>query len=876
MRAFTNGMAMPTVKQGVVCMHEKKITRRSFLKLAGALGAVTVITPPLRNLKVVRAFGKHSQEKPAYTVTKRIPQVCARACEADCAYYVTVGVDQATGLERALSLEGRPEDPVSRGKYCIKGLAFVDSLYDPDRLLVSMKRTNPKRGMNEDPGWVVIPSQQAVDEIIDKFKKLRREEIIMCSPGDPYTNLLCKSLGIRRSDQRTECFGTHYFINTLMITNPPNKFYSSTYTPTHSIWGYDYSNTNYMLWFGFDSFSKAGKAGILNHIAEGKRKGAKIVAFNPVKTPLADDIADEWYPIKPGTDLAVLLAMLKIVLDEGLYDENYLREYSDAAALVDVKTGRHVASQDGKWLVWSKEKNGVETIDECRAPAFDGGPYTFELDGRTVSAKPVLQLIKETVKDYTPEWAASITDVPAKDIARIAREFAKAAPKVCIPCLKRDAAGPNYANSWRLRHAINILQALVGAIDREGGVLLLNGVKIPWLEEVSPPVKEFPEQPTWSPDFRHEFPISEKIYREKDFSAPGHYGILGYGLYETDVIKAVFFRSPYRGLYSLIQPQMVEKALEKMELVVDWNMYMTDVAYWCDYVLPGGHQFEESKLDVRQYYPKNPCYVGGLPVQKSPGDCIGWGAIAMRIGMAMAPEYWTTDGSGDPSKTIPTNLGERALQEQGIASSMGEFMEKGGFWMDDSPYEDGKTLREIGYGRPNGRIRLYVDDFLDVGHEALPRWAPRWTQPEGEYKFSTVITRAPWHIHADPNFLNNPALKPLTQMNYIDCVWIHPDAGKEIGVSEGDWVVLETNPRYMPKEPRPVRAKVHLSKRVGRKDCVLLFHGMGYRTKHLRVAQNLGYREGDLIPQKDPAIVKKHDPTGMGWVEDVYVRIRKG
>ena len=67
MRAFTNGMAMPTVKQGVVCMHEKKITRRSFLKLAGALGAVTVITPPLRNLKVVRAFGKHSQEKPAYT-----------------------------------------------------------------------------------------------------------------------------------------------------------------------------------------------------------------------------------------------------------------------------------------------------------------------------------------------------------------------------------------------------------------------------------------------------------------------------------------------------------------------------------------------------------------------------------------------------------------------------------------------------------------------------------------------------------------------------------------------------------------------------------------------------------------------------------------
>lgn len=101
-------------------------------------------------------------------------------------------------------------------------------------------------------------------------------------------------------------------------------------------------------------------------------------------------------------------------------------------------------------------------------------------------------------------------------------------------------------------------------------------------------------------------------------------------------IKCVFFRNPYRGLFALVQPQMVEKALENIELVIDWNMYVDDLSYyWCDYILPAPHQFEEAKLDIRQYYPKYPCYVAGSPVQKAPGDCIGWGKLAVKIGLAL-------------------------------------------------------------------------------------------------------------------------------------------------------------------------------------------------------------------------------------------------
>ena len=126
-------------------------------------------------------------------------------------------------------------------------------------------------------------------------------------------------------------------------------------------------------------------------------------------------------------------------------------------------------------------------------------------------------------------------------------------------------------------------------------------------------------------------------------------------------------------------------------------------------------------------------------------------------------------------------------------------------------------------------------------------------------------------MHADPNFIDNPVLNMLSVKNHIDCVWISPAAGQQLNVQNGDEVILETNPKYMPELPRPVKAKVFMSSRITRDDCVMLFHGIGHRSKWLKHGV-WGYRDGDLIPQKDPNICKQHDPTGMGWVEDVRIR----
>ena len=108
-----------------------EVSRRRFLQVAGATGAVLAGGAfPFRNLKSAWAFGEHPQEQPPYRITKKVPQVCARACECDCAYNIIVGVDPATGVERAITIEGRPEDPVSNGKFCVCLLYTSDAADD--------------------------------------------------------------------------------------------------------------------------------------------------------------------------------------------------------------------------------------------------------------------------------------------------------------------------------------------------------------------------------------------------------------------------------------------------------------------------------------------------------------------------------------------------------------------------------------------------------------------------------------------------------------------------------------------------------------------------------------------------------------------------
>jgi anaerobic selenocysteine-containing dehydrogenase len=235
-------------------------------------------------------------------------------------------------------------------------------------------------------------------------------------------------------------------------------------------------------------------------ISKFKRRGGRFVSVNPVRTGYSA-IADEWVPIRPGTDGALLLAIVHEIIALGLYDRDFLVRYTNAGQLVNLDE----ASDDYGLLVrgaaapeenpeyahnqlWWDRHSGrpVRTHSEGADPHLLG---TFQLpDGRSV--KPAFQLLEERVKDYSAEWAEGVTGVPAATIRRLAQEMGIVArdEKIELPIAWTDCWGKEHetvtgnpvafhamrglaahSNGFQTIRALAILMTLLGTIDRPGG-----------------------------------------------------------------------------------------------------------------------------------------------------------------------------------------------------------------------------------------------------------------------------------------------------------------------------------------------------------------------------------------------------------------------
>ena len=238
-------------------------------------------------------------------------------------------------------------------------------------------------------------------------------------------------------------------------------------------------------------------------LAHFKRNGGRFIAINPIRTGYAA-IADEWVPIKPGTDGALLLAIIREIITCGLYDRDFLVHHSNSPELVNVDEAH---KDEGLFVRNVSEEDGVdpECFDpqnrlwwchkqECALPSHtDGidpallGEYKLE-DGSRV--KPAFQLLLDRVENYTPEWAAEITGIPAETIRRLAHEMGIMARdhKIELPIPWTDCWGKDHehvtgnpvafhamrglaahSNGFHTIRALSILMSLLGTIDRPGG-----------------------------------------------------------------------------------------------------------------------------------------------------------------------------------------------------------------------------------------------------------------------------------------------------------------------------------------------------------------------------------------------------------------------
>ncbi len=386
-------------------------------------------------------------------------------------------------------LQGNPDHPTNQGVICAKGSSGIMKQFSPARITKPLlRKPDALRGEAE---FDEISWDQAMDILVTRLKKIRNEDpkkLAFYTGRDQMQAL---------TSYWTKQFGTPNFAahgGFCSVNMATGMLYSLGGT-SWEFGGADYERTNYMLLFGVaeDHDSNPLKLGL----SRLKQRGGKLVVINPVRSGYGA-IADEWLPIKPGTDGIFILAMIHVLIKNGLYDRDFLITHTNASYLIQTDEGDE---NEGlpyifpEWerdetvnLVWDNKSNSIQEAHQQGVKPTLLGQFTSP-DGKTL--KTAMQLLTERVlDDYTPVKASAICGIPADTIERIALEIGITArdKTITLPIPWTDAWGNEHetttgnpvsvhamrglaahSNGFQTIRALSVLMMVLGIVDRPGG-----------------------------------------------------------------------------------------------------------------------------------------------------------------------------------------------------------------------------------------------------------------------------------------------------------------------------------------------------------------------------------------------------------------------
>ncbi len=718
-----------------------------------------------------------------------VPTTCFN-CESACG--LTAYIDREE--MRVVKFEGNPHHPGSRGRNCAKGPATINQITDPDRILYPLKRKG-KRGEGK---WERISWEQALDEIAARIRQSllagRRDKVVyhVGRPGhEGYANRVLQAWGVDGHNSHTNICSAG-------------------------------ARTGYALWYGYDrpSPDHANARFILlisahlesghyfnphaQRIIEGKMKGAKLCVMDPRLSNTAS-MADYWLPTYPGTEVAVMLAWAKIILEEGLYNREFMRN----------------------WVNWKQYM-------KARHP---DKPLDFDV---------FIQCLIDEYKDFTVEFASKESGIPAETIREIAYEIARAGTRFATHTWRSASIGN--LGGWTVSRALHFLCVLVGSVGTRGGTSpnAWNKFK-PQFFKVPPPIKVWNEL-----HFPPEYPLA---HFEMSFILP-HMLKEGRGsidVYFTRVFNPVW---TYPDGFSWIEMLLDEEKIGMhIALTPTWN----ETAYFADYVLPMGHASE--RHDLNSYETHNGVWIAfRQPVLREAARRMG---KEVRFTYEVNPgEVWEEDEFWielswkiDPDGSLgireqfisPYREGEKitideyyqyifervpglpeAAKKAGFTGPFAEleYMRKyGAFEVEktsynkhlkplteeelegstvdpetDVVYKDGKAIgvmvdgkAYVGFPTPSRKNELYSQTMVDWKwpEYALPCYIKshihRDNLKEGEYVLLPNF-RLPVHIHS-----RSANAKWLAEIAHRNPIWMHPDDAKKYGFKTGDLVKIVTD-----------------------------------------------------------------------------------
>ena len=748
--------------------------------------------------------GKHWPKKVARRYTL-VPTICFN-CESGCG--LLAYVDKDTFEVR--KFEGNPVHPGSRGRNCAKGPATHNQVYDPERILYPLKRVGP-RGAGQ---WKRVSWEEAMTDIAARMAQSRakRRDGIMYHVGRPgedhYTNRIISAWGVDGHNSHTNICSAGarcgYFLWSAGDRPSPDHAKAKTILliSSHLETGH-YFNPH------------------AQRIIEAKMAGAKIITFDPRLSNTASK-SDVWLPTWPGSESAVLLAMANHLIQNDLYDKDFVQRWVNWRAFL-AQAGPIVAQSD------------LPEADKAEIAAAMAQDADFEQFDRA---------LKALYRGYTFERAAQESQVPIERIKEAAEHVAAAGNQLAAHTWRSASIGNR--GGWQVARCLFFLNVLTGSVGTEGGTSLNS-----WNKFVPQPYKKPPAFEAWnSLHLPHEWPFA---FYEMSFLLP-HFLKEGRGdidVYFTRVYNPMWINPDGFAWLEALQDE--EKMKCHVALTPTWN----ESAWFADYVLPMGHASERHDLMSQETH--SGMWIGfRQPVRR----------VAMeRAGMEITHtheanpgevweenEFWVelTDRM-DPDGALgvrqfvesPHRPGELITQDEywawifehsvpGLPEAAAAqqmtplaYMKKYGcFEVKETnyvPYEaqvtpasdtevsedqrvvnpkgervatmvDGVPRR--GFGTPSGRLEFFSDTMASWGWSELEYvvpWAlkshvhPEEIQAAGAQMLLLPNFRLPTLIHT-----RSANCKWLYEISHANPVWMHPQDAQRAGVGTGDLIRVDT------------------------------------------------------------------------------------
>jgi len=622
----------------------------------------------------------------------------SQVIKSDCILCVSgCGINAYVEDGKLVKVEGMPEHPLNKGGLCPRGENLVEFAYAPDRVKYPMKKENGE--------WKRISWDEALDTIASKLTRIKEEygaHALAIFNG----SMAVENIELAAFTQRFKgAFGTPNLISVesfcfriRVIAHLMTFGRFTSEDPLESkcivLWG---NNPDESRWMWAE------------HIHAAVEKGLKLIVIDPRRTPLAKKGIH--LQIRPGTDAALGLAMLNVIISEGLYDEQFLRE----------------------WTVGFDE-------------------------------------LKEHVKQYPPEKVEEITWVPAPEIRKAARIFATVKPACIVPGTSPLAQNGNGLQNERL---LCILQTVTGNLDVPGGWAMTPLIR---LSDLRLPVDE-------EPIGAAEYPV---FYKTGGKAVP-------YG--QTVVFpEVVLSEKPYpikalivtggNPALTLPDSNKVAEALQKLDLLVVINPFMTETAEMAHIVLPACTFLE--KMGLGMVYGIN----AGLPyvllrkqVVEPPGEAWAdwkfWTELARKMGLG---EYfpWNTDEEVVAHLLEPSGVTLEQLEENPC-----------GVYYDTKNY---KARETFGFRTPSRKIEIYSKALEEAGFDPLPTHrepsqSPVRT-PELAKEYPLVLITG-----ARMREYTHSQLRNMTQMRRRapePLAEVHPSTARKYDIVNGGMIWVET------------------------------------------------------------------------------------